>query len=165
MPKLPIKTLKKIERDIENNDLGKARDRLHGLLASYPDELEVRTRLGDIYYALRHPSMAGRYWYLEKNKTPEMVEACLLFEKSMGNEPFKIARALKFQGDKETLKKLQLDEYISPTQKKVKERIEDDLVPENKWEDRLFAIGCTSVIILIISLVVIGIYTVFDWIF
>ncbi|WHY73762.1 DUF6584 family protein [Fictibacillus enclensis] len=69
------------------------------------------------------------------------------------------------KGDKETLKKLQLDEFISPTQKKVKERIEEDLVPENTWEDRLFAIGCITVIILIISLVIIGIYTVFDWIF
>ncbi|WP_353051314.1 DUF6584 family protein [Fictibacillus enclensis] len=53
---------------------------------------------------------------------------------------------------------------MSRTQKKVKESIEEDLVPENTWEDRLFAIGCITVIILIISLVIIGIYTVFDWI-
>jgi hypothetical protein len=31
--------------------------------------------------------MAGRYWYLEENKTPEMVKACIEFEKSMGNDP------------------------------------------------------------------------------
>ena len=28
--KIPRKTLKRIEEDIENNNLGKARDRLHG---------------------------------------------------------------------------------------------------------------------------------------
>ena len=33
--KIPRKTLKRIEEDIENNNLGKARDRLHGLIFTY----------------------------------------------------------------------------------------------------------------------------------
>lgn len=90
--KIPVKTIKKIEEDIKNNDLGKARDRIHGLIFTYPDELELRKKLGDIYFALKYPSMAGRYWYLEKDKTPEMVDACIQFEKSMGNDPNRIAK-------------------------------------------------------------------------
>lgn len=39
--------------------------------------------------------MAGRYWYLEENKTSEMVKACNEFEKSMGNDPNRITRNLK----------------------------------------------------------------------
>lgn len=39
---IPKKTLKRIEKDIENNNLGKARDRLHGLIATYPNELALR---------------------------------------------------------------------------------------------------------------------------
>ncbi|EJR56940.1 hypothetical protein IIM_00348 [Bacillus cereus VD107] len=50
---VPEKTLKKIENDIENNNLGKARDRLHGLIATYPNELSFRKRLGDIYYKVK----------------------------------------------------------------------------------------------------------------
>ncbi|KZZ84328.1 DUF6584 family protein [Bacillus sp. SJS] len=163
--KTPAKALKRVEQDIEKNDFGKARDRLHGLLHSYPDELELRTRLGDIYYALRHPSMAGRYWYFEKNKTPEMVKACLLFEKQMGHDPLNISRALKFKGDHETLKNLHLEPVISVAQKKVKEKLEEEQYPEDEWKEKFFTIGCITIFIFIISLVAIGIYTVFTWIF
>ena len=48
--------------------------------------------------------MAGRYWYLEEHKTDIMHESCLLFEKSMGNNPHHIARALKFKGDSNHIK-------------------------------------------------------------
>lgn len=30
-----------IEEDIKNDDLGKARDRLHGLISTFPNELEL----------------------------------------------------------------------------------------------------------------------------
>ena len=43
--KIPRKTLKRIEEDIENNNLGKARDRLHGLIFTYPNELHLRKQL------------------------------------------------------------------------------------------------------------------------
>lgn len=142
--KLPVKTIKKIEEDIKKNDLGKARDRLHGLISTYPNELELRRKLGDIYFTLKYPSMAGRYWYLEKNKTPEMIQACIQFEKTMGNDPFLIARALKFKGDNEILKNLELDQVISPVQDKVKEKLQEE--PDDSLYDKLFVIGCFSII-------------------
>lgn len=52
---IPKKTLKRIEKDIENNNLGKARDRLHGLITTYPNELALRKKLGDIYFTLQYP--------------------------------------------------------------------------------------------------------------
>lgn len=79
--------------------MGKARDRLHGLISTFPNELDLRKKLGDIYFKLKYPAMAGRYWYLEKNKTPGMIKACIVFENSMGNDVNKIARALKYKGD------------------------------------------------------------------
>jgi hypothetical protein len=106
---IPVNTLKRIEEDIKNNDLGKARDRLHVLISTSPNELELRKKLGDIYSELKYPSMAGRYWYLEDNKTPEMVKACIEFEKTLGNDPNRIAMALKYKGNIEILKKLELD--------------------------------------------------------
>ncbi|MDF2791610.1 MAG: helicase, partial [Neobacillus sp.] len=161
--KITVKTLKKIEEDINKNDLGKARDRLHGLISTYPNELELRRRLGDIYTELKYPSMAGRYWYLEKNKTPEMVKACILFEKSMGNDPIRVARALKFKGDSEILKRLQLDQVISPIQDKVKETLLEE--PEDPLNDKLIIFGCFSIIILTIIFALIGVYTILNWIF
>ncbi|MGE6721385.1 DUF6584 family protein [Peribacillus frigoritolerans] len=163
MEKIPVKTIKKIEEDIEKNDLGKARDRLHGLISTYPNELELRRKLGDIYFALKYPSMAGRYWYLEKNKTSKMVKACILFEKSMGNDPFRIARALKFKGDSEILIRLELDQVISPIQNKVKESLLEQ--PDDLLKDNLVSLGCFSIIILTILFALVGVYTFFTWIF
>ena len=160
--KIPIKTIKKVEEDIEKNDLGKARDRLHGLVSTYPDELEVRRKLGDIYFALKYPSMAGRYWYLEKNKTSEMVEACIQFEKNMGNDPVRIARALKFKGDSEIINRLQLNQEISPLQYKVKEKLTEE--PDDTLGDKLVTIGCITILILIILFTLIGIYALFSWV-
>lgn len=161
--KVPKKTLEKIEKDIENNDLGKARDRLHGLISTYPNELEIRKKLGDIYYKLQYPTMAGRYWYLEKHKTPEMSEACLQFEKSMGNNTNNIVRALKFKGDSEIIKGLYPEHTLSPLQKKVREKITKE--PEETWQDKLVSFGCISIFIFIILCALLGIYTILDWIF
>ncbi|SNT49185.1 hypothetical protein SAMN05444672_13324 [Bacillus sp. OK838] len=161
--KIPVKTIMKIEEDIEKNDLGKARDRLHGLISTFPNELDLRRKLGDIYMALKYPSMTGRYWYLEKNKSPEMVKACIEFEKSMGNDPIRIGRAIKFKGNSEVLKTLQLDQVISPIQNKVKENLLEE--PEDPFKDKLVIFGCFSIIILTIIFALIGVYALFNWIF
>ncbi|PEA55710.1 DNA helicase [Bacillus pseudomycoides] len=160
MNNIPEKTLKKIESDIQNNDLGKARDRLHGLISTYPNALGLRKKLGDVYYKLQHPTMAGRYWYLEEQKTPEMIEACSQFEKSMGNNANHIGRALKFKGDNETIKMLYSEPITSSLQEKVKESMLEEY--EETWQDKLVPFGCISALILIILFALLGIYTAFD---
>ena len=68
---MPIEeTWARIEDEIAARDLGKARDRLHGLLVTYPEDLAIRHRLGEVYWMLGHPAMAGRYWYLEAPAEP-----------------------------------------------------------------------------------------------
>ena len=159
MKKIPANTLRKIETDIQCEDLGKARDRLLGLISTYPNELELRKRLGDIYYELRYPVMAGRYWYLEKNKTPEMLKACNEFEKSMGNDPVRIARVIKYKGDLRLLQNqgLSVDfAYLKNTAYKV---------PEEPIKDALFLIGFIIILVLFVLFTGIGVYTCFHWIF
>ena len=92
-------TLDNVKTDIAQGDLGKARDRMHGLIANYPNNLSIRRQLGDIYWKLQVPAMAGRYWYLEKDKSAEMESACRKFENQCGNDPMQILFALKFRGD------------------------------------------------------------------
>lgn len=161
--KIPKKTLKRIEEVIENNNLGKARERLHGLIFTYPNELHLRKQIGDIYYKLQYPEMAGRYWYLEEHKTDIMHESCLLFEKSMGNDPYHIARALKFKGDSSKIKKLYKEQPLSPVQKKVAE----ELVYEYKetWEDKLLSLGCLVFLAFLLFSAIVGIFTIWNWIF
>ena len=93
------KALNRIESDIASGDYGKARDRLHGLIATYPDAFDLRRMLGDVYWQLQYPAMAGRYWYLEEHRSPGMATACRAFEESCGDDPMQILLALKFRGD------------------------------------------------------------------
>lgn len=122
--------------------------------------------LGDIYSELKYPAMAGRYWYLEKKKTQKMVKSCIEFEKSMGNDINKIARAIKYKGDIENLKGLELDPaLLSIQQHRVKEKLVEDPGDELKSNHKLIISGCLTIIILIIILSAVGVYTVFNWIF
>lgn len=97
-------TLDQIEHDIQTGDLGKARDRLHGLIVNYPDNLELRKQLGQVYWQLQMPEMAGRYWYLEEHKTEPMLTACKRFEAQFGNDPALILFAIKFKGNVDAIK-------------------------------------------------------------
>ena len=107
--------------------------------------------------------MAGRYWYLEKNKTSEMVKACILFEKSLGNDPFKIAQALKFKGDSGILTRLELNQVISPIHNKVKENLLEQ--PDDLLKDKFVILGCFSILIVTILFALIGVYTLLNGIF
>jgi hypothetical protein len=165
MGEVSEKTLEKIEKDILQNDLGKARDRLHGLILTYPNELELRKRLGDIYSALRYPSRAGLYWYLEQNKTPEMKLACINFEKSMGNNPIRIAKALKFKGDCEVIKNLELRQVMLQIQNKSEMDLFDETeVYEETWVGKLELLGIILVIIITLFFTLFGVYQFTKWI-
>ncbi len=96
-------TLQKVEEDVRSGDYGKATARLHGLIGSYPGNLELRQQLGELYWNLRMPAMAGRYWYLVENKDERMQAACKRFEEQFGNDPFHMLLALKFKGDVEAI--------------------------------------------------------------
>ena len=97
-------TLARIEAEIAAGDLGSARDRLHGLLVTFPDRLDLRERLGDVYWRLQQPAMAGRYWYLHEQSSPERAAAIERFARAFGNDPLQMLCALKFRGTLESIK-------------------------------------------------------------
>ena len=99
MDDLRSRALSRVQVDIDRGDLGKARDRLHGLVAQYPNDLSLRARLAEVYANLKYPRMAGRYWYLESDKTPRILEACRAFEESCGHDALHILLAIKYRGD------------------------------------------------------------------
>ncbi len=96
-------TLKKIYSEIEAGDLGKARDRLHGLMVTYPDDIHIRELLADVYWRLQFPAMAGRYWYLTEASGEHVEAAKKAFEKSFGDDPARIMAILKLSEDPDKL--------------------------------------------------------------
>ncbi len=112
--------LKRIYSDIEVGDLGKARDRLHGLLYTHPNDLHIRELLGDVYWRLQFPAMAGRYWYLTEVKGEQVEAAKTTFEKSVGKDPTRIMEALKFRGDLNSLSEQVLNQIEALQQEHIK---------------------------------------------
>ncbi len=90
-------TLAKVRREIESGDLGKARDRLHGLITTYPADLRLRSELGRVYWLLREHAMAGRYWYLDPETTPDMEQARGAFEVDRGDDARLMFNAIRFR--------------------------------------------------------------------
>jgi hypothetical protein len=164
-------TLQRIEEEIRLGKLGKARDRLHGLLSNDPKNLLIREKLGNIYWKLQMPELAGKYWYLIENKTIEMVEASRSFERRYGNDPMQILFALKYKSDDESNK--YINGILSNLHQKAKEQYnwyEDYRKrggykfryynPSNhkKTNNKLFTLGCLSIILLILIFSIFGIY-------
>jgi hypothetical protein len=170
-------TLRRIEREIAAGDWGKARDRLHGLLVTYPDDLALRRRLGDVYWRIHYPAMAGRYWYLEEDRTPDMAQACAAFEQSCGNDAAQILMALKFHGDVAALG----DSFAGRTLLALQERVRQErgyqlvfgkrgreryqYTDRAKSRGRWLLVGCLAAALAAAALMAAGLVAVFQWVF
>jgi hypothetical protein len=125
-PGIPSKPdLRRSRADIRRGDLGRARERLHGLLSSYPDNLDLRKRLGEVYWALQMPAMAGRYWYLVKDKDERMQKACRAFEKTCKQDAARMLMDIKFRGEIAVLR----DTYARETL----ERLTQEAIKNTSW--------------------------------
>ncbi len=129
-------TLAKIEGEIACGDYRKARDRLRGLLSAYPNDLGFRRRLGDVYQLLECPTMAGRYWYLEQDKSPDMIAACRHFERACQDDPLNILLCLKFRGSLESLESSFAKQILEQLRSKVAQRYHFYIHFEKKGAER-----------------------------
>ncbi|MFE5089121.1 DUF6584 family protein [Streptomyces sp. NPDC056638] len=87
-------TLEHVDADLAAGRVPMARQRLRGLVSSYPHYPALRRRLADIYRMYGDPAEAGRWTYLEEDRLPEEVAA---FEKRY-RDPVRRMRALAWQG-------------------------------------------------------------------
>ncbi len=175
-------TLKKIDQEIAASDYGKARERLHGLLSTYPDDLMLRRKLGEVYWKLHYIQRAGCYWYLEEEKTPEMLSACRSFERACGHDPLKILLALKFRGNVDAIQGefagrtlLGLHEqarrthrnYVDFRHKGAEKYHQPGQARDraSRYAGRLWLIGCGVIILLVLALAAFGALSLFRWIF
>lgn len=166
-------TLNKVKADIVQGNLGKARDRLHGLISSYPNNLALRKQLGYIYWNLDYPAMAGRYWYLEEDSTPEMRFARKAFEKGCAGDPYLIRNSLKFKGNVDEIESAFAVEILESLEESAVRPIRKGKVVPSKpaypaYNDKKVSrdLGIIAVVaIVILALIVIGLITVINWIF
>lgn len=67
--RMPLtETLARVDADLAAGRLPVARQRLRGLVSSYPDDLTLRRRLAEVYRLYGEPAEAGRWMYLEPDR-------------------------------------------------------------------------------------------------
>ncbi|MEV0902738.1 DUF6584 family protein [Actinoplanes sp. NPDC049802] len=67
--------LSRVDADLERGDIRLATQRLAGLLAADPQDLELRSRLADVYRGAGNAAEAGRWGFLTEGAEPHEIEA------------------------------------------------------------------------------------------
>lgn len=152
--------LDSIRNDLNAGDLDSAREQLKGIPPQVGSTSEFSQEIGELYWQLDYPAMAGRYWYLIENKTPEMISACKDFEHSCGDHPYEILNTLGWRFDGTPYAQNKLYEL----QKHYK-AIQDSIPPfelQKTGRDRIALIGCGVVSIVLIFIIAFGFKAIFE---
>ncbi|WP_306327995.1 DUF6584 family protein [Streptomyces venezuelae] len=71
----PPNTLVRVDADLAAGRVPMARQRLRGLVSSFPNDLTLRRRLGEVYRLYGDAAEAGRWMYLEEDRNPDETAA------------------------------------------------------------------------------------------
>lgn len=89
-----IETLARVDADLAAGRVPLARQRLRGLVSSYPYDLTLRRRLAEVYRLYGDAAEAGRWMYLEQGRNAEETAA---FEARYGSARWRM-KALAWRG-------------------------------------------------------------------
>jgi hypothetical protein len=87
-------TLARVDADLAAGRVPVARQRLRGLVSSFPDDPVLRRRLAEVYRLYGEPAEAGRWMYLEEDRDADETAA---FE-ARYRTPQQRMRALAWRG-------------------------------------------------------------------
>ncbi|MFJ3640126.1 DUF6584 family protein [Streptomyces sp. NPDC090108] len=87
-------TVARAEADLAAGRIPVARQRLRGLVSSFPHDLTLRRRLAEVYRLYGDAAEAGRWMYLEEDRNAEETAA---FEARYGSPGWRM-KALAWQG-------------------------------------------------------------------
>ncbi|WP_435974044.1 DUF6584 family protein [Streptomyces sp. Qhu_M48] len=71
----PLNTLARVDADLAAGRIPMARQRLRGLVSSFPNDLTLRRRLAEMYRLYGDAAEAGRWTYLEEDRSARETAA------------------------------------------------------------------------------------------
>ncbi|MGW1469102.1 DUF6584 family protein [Streptomyces sp. NPDC002308] len=96
---MPLReTLARVDADLAVGRIPVARQRLRGLVSSFPHDLTLRRRLAEVYRLYGDATEAGRWMYLEEDRNADETAA---FEARYGS-PGRRMKALAWRGPEAT---------------------------------------------------------------
>lgn len=164
-------TLARIRDDMARGQVAMARQRLRGLVGSYPRRLDLREQLAELYRRDGLSSQAGRWSYLGAEADPAELRA---FEREFA-DPVARMRALSWRGPEDAAgpeAATRLAALRTVAERQVGRPLQWEKLPtqvqdRTSWGDRVFAVGLIGVVGLFVlggvSFVVQGVRVLFGW--
>ncbi|MGW1716076.1 DUF6584 family protein [Streptomyces sp. NPDC002156] len=168
---MPLRdTLARVDADLAAGRVPVARQRLRGLVSSFPNDLMVRRRLAEAYRLYGEPAEAGRWMYLEQDRDAAETSA---FEARYHTAPQRM-RALAWQGRESLARTAFAREQLAAVRTACSDAmgrpVDWDTVPSGKKEDTggsaladfLAGAGCLVAVLLFLAIWVNGLVALFD---
>ncbi|MEY2242217.1 DUF6584 family protein [Streptomyces sp. BF23-18] len=168
---MPLRdTLARVDADLAAGRIPVARQRLRGLVSSFPNDLTLRRRLAETYRLYGEPAEAGRWMYLESDR--DAVETAA-FEARYGTAARRM-RALAWHGSESLARtafaREQLEAARVACSDAVGQPVDWDTVPQGVETDGgssplttfLTGAGCLVAAVAFLAIWVNGLIALFD---
>ncbi|MGW3914334.1 DUF6584 family protein [Streptomyces sp. NPDC005070] len=168
---MPLReTLTRVDADLAAGRIPVARQRLRGLVSSFPNDLTLRRRLAETYRLYGEPAEAGRWMYLESDRDAAETSA---FE-ARYDTPERRMRALAWSGSESlagtAFARGQLEAVRVACSDSMGHPVAWDTVPDGKETDRvnspftgfLSGAGCLLAVVAFLAIWVNGLVSLFD---
>lgn len=168
---MPLRdTLARVDADLVAGRVPVARQRLRGLVSSFPNDLMLRRRLAEVYRLYGDPAEAGRWMYLEQDRDPAETSA---FEARYHTAPRRM-RALAWQGPESLARTTFARERLAAVRAACSEvmghPVDWDTVPSGEKADSrksafanvLAGAGCLVAVLAFLAIWVNGLVALFD---
>ncbi|SFM78875.1 hypothetical protein SAMN05421738_102305 [Algoriella xinjiangensis] len=164
----------KIDFDIKEGRKYKATLRLRNLINEYPDELNLRNQLADLYYQSGFYDEAGKFWILSETINPEISKCIEIYKNSVNNSGNQILKDIVFRGDKnklsinqqtilKELEKNSLEKTKTVPNFQKKKNQKNLIEYKETSKDRLIIYLFLIIIIFIVLLLILGIIKIIEW--
>ncbi|MFE1285658.1 DUF6584 family protein [Streptomyces sp. NPDC058751] len=168
---MPLRdTLARVDADLAAGRVPVARQRLRGLVSSFPDDLTLRRRLADVYRLYGEPAEAGRWMYLEEDRDAAETSA---FEARYDTAELRM-RALAWRGAESLARTAfargQLEAVRVACSESTGRPVDWDTVPDgtrtddenSRFADFLAGAGCLVAVVAFLAIWVNGLVALFD---
>ncbi|MFD5678666.1 DUF6584 family protein [Streptomyces bacillaris] len=162
-------TLARVDADLASGRVPVARQRLRGLVSSYPHEPAPRRRLAEVYRLYGDPAEAGRWMHLEEDRSPEETAA---FEERYANAVRRM-RAVAWRGPESAaptpfaarqlaaVREAASDTLGSPVTWESLAKVKGDIGESSRLSDVLTAGGCLLLAIVFLGIWAYGLVSLF----
>ena len=159
----------KIEKEIEEGFNEKSVRRLKSLINVYPNNINLRNRLAELYYNIGFFESAGKYWILTEPKDLRIENCISLYLKSVNYANGKILKDLKYNGDLQQLPDYSLNKINELYLEKDKiDKYSRQLILNNHYKSQqnsnsrnlFFAL----IVISIILIFFVGVFSIIYWV-